>query len=181
MRVLLVCALLVLSAPLAGSGQSRPGQRLPAMPGEPELPEGVVQTRHLQAQVTGEPRVGADGTGSVTLAVTPGARMHIYAHDAEGYAPFRLEFEPRADLVGGSHAYPAAELSIFPPTGETSNVYTKPFVVTRGFTVKGRLREQIRASADGVPVTLVLRYQACDDRVCYRAEQRSLTVKVRAR
>ncbi|BCS32838.1 hypothetical protein TBR22_A20610 [Luteitalea sp. TBR-22] len=181
MRVLAACALLVIAAPLVLVAQGRPGQPALVLPGEADLPEGGIQTRHLQAQVVGESRVGPDGTGSITLAVTPSPRMHIYAHDAEGYTAFRLEFESRPDLVGGSHAYPASEISVFAPTGETSNVYTRPFRVTRGFTVKGRLRDQVRTSADGVPITLLVRYQACDDRVCYRAEQRSLTVRLRPR
>lgn len=180
MRVLLACALLGLVTPVVGQGQGRSPRPL-LLPGETDVPEGSLQTRHLRAQVVGESRVGADGVGSVTLAITPAPGMHIYAHDAEGYLPLRLDFEARPGLVGGSHAYPASEISVFAPTGETSNVYTKPFRVTRGFTVKGQLREEVRASTDGVPITLVLRYQACDDRVCYRAEQRNLTVRVRPR
>lgn len=143
--------------------------------------EGSLDTRHLKAQVVIEPRIGEDGKGSVTLSVTPASRMHIYAHDVQGYVPFSVDFEPRADLVATGATYPASELYIFPPTGESSHAYMKPFRVTRTFAVKGRLRDQVRASAQGTPITLVLRYQACDDRVCYKAEQRSLVVTARAR
>jgi len=126
-----------------------------------------VGTLHLEAQAEGPVRVGADGRGTVTVVVTPKPGMHVYAADAEGYVPFTMKVEPPAGVSTGKATYPAAETYVFPPTGETSRVYMTPFRVAQAIVLGPEARKTLAAEGrlDGV---VTLRYQACDDTVCYR-------------
>jgi len=126
-----------------------------------------LDTPHLQASVEGDVRIGADGRGVMTLAVAPKPKMHVYAADAKGYVPFTLRVEPVAILVPGRVAYPAAEVLVLPPGGETSRVYSKPFKVTQAFVLTPDGRKTLTDSGR-VPAVAQIRYQACDDAVCYR-------------
>lgn len=129
--------------------------------------EPTLETVHLRARADGPARVGVDGRGTVTIAVVPKAQMHVYAADAEGYVPLTLKLTPAAVVTPGKVSYPTAEISVFPPTGETSRVYTKPFTVTYTFGLTAGARATLAATGT-LAARAVLRYQACDDRVCYR-------------
>ena len=143
--------------------------------GQPRLPSFLadetdrtkLETPHLQARVEGTVRVGPDGRGTVTLAVVPKAKMHVYAADARGYVPFTVRIEPATALSAGRLTYPEAEISVFAPTGESSRVYSKPFTVTGGFVLTAAARRTLAATGT-VAGAAHLSYQACDDRVCYR-------------
>ncbi len=124
-------------------------------------------TRHLEAEAEVPVRIGADGRGTVTVVVTPKPGMHVYAADAEGYVPFTMKVEPLAAVTPGKVTYPAAETYVFPPTGETSRVYMKPFRAAQAIVLGPEARKTLAAEGrlNGVAT---LRYQACDDTVCYR-------------
>lgn len=130
-------------------------------------PSARLDTLHLQAQAEGPVQVGPDGRAVVTLLVTPRPKMHVYAPDVAGYVPFTVKLEPQAGIMAGKVSYPPSETYVFPPTGESSRAYMKPFRVTHVLTVAPDVRKKV---AGGAPVdgALVLRYQACDDAVCYR-------------
>jgi hypothetical protein len=136
-----------------------------------------LDTLHLQARIDGEVHVGDDGRGVVTLSVAPKAKMHVYAADAEGYVPFTLRVEPPAAVTPGRVTYPTAELSVFPPTGESSRVYSKPFKVTQAFVLTPAARKTLAASGT-VQGVAQLRYQACDDHVCYRPATGTLSFEI---
>ncbi len=129
---------------------------------------GRLETRHLQAAIDGPVRVAADGRALVTVLVTPLPGMHVYAADVDGgYVPFTLATTALTGLRAGTPAYPKAEMYVFPPTGESSRVYMAPFRASLPLTLSAELRRKVAAGvvAGG---TLTLRYQACDDTVCYR-------------
>lgn len=168
-RLLALCLLL-------GAGVASAQPRLPAflaaVPLSPKL-----ETPHLQAQARGPVRVGADGRGTLTVVVTPRPKMHVYAADVAGYVPFTLKVEPLASLTPGKVTYPTAETYVFPPTGETSRVYMKPFEVTQALTLTPDARKALaaRRRVDGVTT---LRYQACDDTVCYRVTTGAFVIEI---
>lgn len=157
----ILCATLLLPAVLAG--QSRPPAFLDEEAAGPRL-----ETRHLVAEADGPIRVARDGTATLTLVVTPRPGMHVYAADATGYVGLSMATEA-AGVTAGKVTYPAAETYVFPPTGETSRVYMQPFRVTQ------RITASRTAAATG---TVTLRYQACDDRVCYRPTTGRLAVDI---
>lgn len=140
-----------------------------------DAPTGRLTTRHLEAVVEGEPRVDAAGRTTVSILVTPAPRMHVYAPDVAGYQPFALAVDPVPGVVVGKVTYPPSGTYVFPPTGESSRAYMTPFVVRQAISLDAARR---RALAAGTPVTLLmtLRYQACDDRVCYRPTSGTLRI-----
>lgn len=158
-RALVPCLLL---AAAVASAQPGPPPFLADAPLNPRL-----ETPHLQAQADGRVRVGADGRGAVTIVVTPRAKMHVYSADVEGYVPFTLKVEPASVLVAGKVTYPLAETYVFPPTGETSRAYIKPFKVTQAFELTAEAKKTL-ATRGSLPGVATLRYQACDDTVCYK-------------
>lgn len=169
MRVLLILSL-VLLVPGGSSAQRRVPSFLETEPATARL-----STRHLEAVADGDVRVTPDGRAIVRVLVTPGPKMHVYGPDVTGYVPFSLLVEPSRGVVAGKVTYPPSETYVFPPTGESSRAYMKPFVVSQAITVDAATR---RLLAAGTPVTLrvSLRYQACDDRVCYRPTSGALGV-----
>lgn len=157
-RVLALCLLL---APVA---VAQP--RVPAFLDAAPL-DATLVTPHLQAEARGPVRIGADGRGTVTVVVTPKAGMHVYAADVEGFVPFAFAVVAPPSLTGGKVTYPAAETYVFPPTGESSKAYMRPFEVKQAVVVSAEARKKL-AAGQAIPGVATVRYQACDDTVCYR-------------
>ena len=142
-----------------------------------EAPAGRVTTAHLEAVLEGEGHVDAAGRATVSIRITPAPKMHVYAPDVTGYQPFSLLVDPTPGIIVGKVTYPPSGTYVFPPTGESSRAYMKPFVVRQVVSLDAAKR---RALATGTPVTLrvTLRYQACDDKVCYRPASATLNVEL---
>lgn len=168
MRVLALLAVWSLPA-IAAAQSARAPAFLDAEPAAARL-----STRHLEAVVEGDARVGADGRAVVSVRVTPAPKMHVYAHDVEGYVPFTVSVAGRG-VTPGKVTFPRSEVYVFPPTGESSRAYMQPFVVKQALTVDAAARARLDAGTP-VHVTVNLRYQACDDRVCYRPASGTLRV-----
>jgi len=134
-------------------------------------------TRHLEAVAAGGVQAAPDGRAMVVVQVTPAPKMHVYAADVAGYVPFSMAVTAPPGITAGKVTYPPSETYVFPPTGESSRAYMQPFVVKQAITVDAATR---RAVAAGRPValTVTLRYQACDDRVCYRPASGTLRVEL---
>lgn len=99
----------------------------------------------------------------VTLAldVTPKPKMHVYSPGQEGVIAIDLTLEPNPAVTAAKAKYPAGEKLFMPALNETQLVYGKPFRITQDVTVK---------SSHAAPLTIkgTVRYQACDDKICYR-------------
>jgi DsbC/DsbD-like thiol-disulfide interchange protein len=169
MRRLLLAGL-VLTAVAVPAAQPRPPSFLAEAPLNPTL-----TTPHLEARAAGDVTIGADGRASLVVLVTPRPKMHVYSADVEGYVPFSVKVQAPAGVEAGKVAYPAPELYVFPPTGESSRAYIKPFKVTVPLTFPA----DARARARTVPGVVTLRYQACDDTVCYRPTTGSFVFTVK--
>jgi len=93
--------------------------------------------------------------------VTPKPKMHVYAPGAKDYQPISIELNSPGSKAG-KVTYPKSQDWYFEPTKEHVPVYELPF----------RLTQEVTVGADAKPgplyVTGVLKYQACDDEVCYR-------------
>lgn len=136
-----------------------------------------LDTLHLQAQVDGPVRAGADGRATVAVRVTPKTKMHVYAPDVQGYVPFTLAVQAAPGLTMGKVTYPPSETYVFPPTGESSRAYMRPFVVTQVLTISGEARQKL-AAGGRIDGAVTVRYQACDDRVCYRPTSGTLAFEI---
>ena len=122
----------------------------------------AIETKHLTVSVSS----GAVKAGKVALHidVTPREKMHVYAPGQPGYIPIALTLDPDAPVkVSGKPKYPAAAKFFMPALNETQLVYSNPFRITQDVTVSPK--------APSGPLTIkgTLRYQACDDAICYKA------------
>lgn len=140
----------------AGDGQA---QLKPA-----KLPRDIAAK---QLTVTTSQSVTAARTGaevSLFVDVFPKPKMHVYAPEQKGgYIRITLDLDKSAAIKAGAPIFPKGADYYFEPLGETFKVFDAAF----------RIRQDVRilSSARPVIVTGTLRYQACDDQVCYRPDE----------
>lgn len=119
------------------------------------------ETTHLVLKTSASPAIVAPG-GKVTLQidVTPKAKMHVYAPGQDGYIPIQLTITPDPAVTVAKAKYPAGEKYVMPALNETQLVYAKPFRITDELTLA-------RNASGTITVKGSVRYQACDDTICY--------------
>jgi hypothetical protein len=120
-----------------------------------------IETAHLSLTTSVSAAAAARG-GKVTLQidVTPKAKMHVYAPGQDGYIPIQLALTADPAFTAAKAKYPAGEKYVMPAINETQIVYATPFRITDEITLAG--------SASGtVIVKGSVKYQACDDAICY--------------
>jgi hypothetical protein len=129
-----------------------------------------IETKHLTI-TTSTSTAAAGGKLSLYADVVPKPKMHVYAPDQSDYIPIALTVEPRPSVRLQPIRYPAAESFFFAPLNETQRVYSKPF----------RIEQPVIVGRDA-PASLVLKgtikYQACDDAICYLPQTVGVTWKV---
>jgi hypothetical protein len=128
------------------------------------------ETAHLTLTTSASDRVAAPGTRvSLLLDIAPKARMHVYAPGQKELISISVTL--KADEAFKAHApeYPSAEKYFFEPLKETQLVYSRPFRVVQDVTiaVTPAMRDRARTADAAVTINGTLRYQACDDKVCY--------------
>jgi DsbC/DsbD-like thiol-disulfide interchange protein len=118
--------------------------------------------------------VKAGQTVKLHVDVTPKPKMHVYAPGAKDYVPIVLELNSPG-VKAGKLAYPKPEDWYFEPTKEHVPVYSSPFRLTQDVTIAST------AKPGTFYVTGVLKYQACDDTICYNptTEPIAWTINVR--
>ena len=136
-----------------------------------------VETKHLIVTTSVSPATAAPGDKLTLHAdVAPKPKMHVYAPDQKEYIPIRLEV---ATVPAGFklHAiqYPAAESYYFEPLKETQRVYSRAFRITQPLVVA---RD---APAGTQTIKGTIRYQACDDTICYLPQTVAVSWRVEVR
>jgi DsbC/DsbD-like thiol-disulfide interchange protein len=140
------------------------------------------ETKHLTvapSTPTGPVAPGARVT--LTLDVTPKRTMHVYAPEPkaaggartvphgvpEGFIPVSLKIDPDPAIAVGPIQFPKPERRNV--LGEDQLVYSAPFRIAQDVTVAATpaVRERARTAGGTVTVKGTLRYQACDDAICY--------------
>ena len=143
-------------------------QAAPAPPVPAKLP---VTLEAKQLSVTTSQSVDAAAAGSTValfVDVFPKPKMHVYAPEQTGgYIRIELTLDDTAAVRESKPIFPKASNYYFDPLKETFKVYDAPFRIRQNVTLAA-------GSGDAVTITGTLRYQACDDQVCYRPD----TVKV---
>ena len=120
-----------------------------------------IETRHLTLTPSAE-RMAA-GRVALHVDVVPLPKMHVYAPGQRGYIAIALTLASDAPVkASGKPKYPAGEKIFMPVLNETQLVYGKPFRITQHVTLP--------PSVGSGPVTIkgTVRYQACDDTICYK-------------
>lgn len=113
------------------------------------------ETTHLT--VTTSATRHPDGRVSLVASVTPKPTMHVYAPGQAGLIGVTMTLDAAPGVKGGALKYPDAEKREV--AGETELVYSQPFRISDEITLRN-------AHAPAV-ITGTLRYQACDDVICY--------------
>ncbi len=114
------------------------------------------------AEVTAGERI------TLTLDIDLKPNMHVYAPGADGY--ISIDWKMKESPAGVAHdvAMPRSEKLYLKAIDETAPVYRGEFRLTRDLTIGQDAAVTPLLSPSG-DLTLdgTLRYQACDDRVCY--------------
>ena len=107
---------------------------------------------------------------SLVAEVMPHARLHVYAPGAEtfGYRVIGLHIEPNQRIHVLPVKYPASEIYDFKPLKQRVPVFQKPFRLVQELVLDGTpASQQALAGKTELTITGELRYQACDDKICY--------------
>jgi DsbC/DsbD-like thiol-disulfide interchange protein len=132
------------------------------------IPTKPIVTAHVMVSVA----AGDIAAGKVPLHVdvTPRPNIHVYAPGQPGYIGITLTLDANAPVrVSGKPKYPAPRKLFMPVLNETQLVYSTPFRLTQDVTIP-------RTAAPGaLTITGTLRYQACDDTICYKPVTLALT------
>jgi hypothetical protein len=113
---------------------------------------------------------------SLFVDVFPKPKMHVYAPEQTGgYIRIELTLDDQAAVKEAKPIFPKAADYYFDPLKETFKVFDAPFRIRQDVTLAGP------SSADALTITGSLRYQACDDQVCYRPDTVKVSWTVRRR
>lgn len=119
-----------------------------------------IETKHLTLTVSSGPR--AAGRLPLHVDVTPHPGMHVYAPGQPGYIAIELTLDADAPVTAaGKPKYPAGEKLFMAALKETQLVYVKPFRFTQNVTLP-------RTFSGPLTIKGTIRYQACDDTICYK-------------
>jgi hypothetical protein len=160
---------LVLLATSAVGGSAAARDRLQPAKTAPQKP--TAETPHLTIATSASgSRVAPGGKLSLFIDVTPKPKMHVYAPEQKDYIPIRVTLAADDDAFR-AHApkFPKPEKYFFAPLKETQLVFSKPFRIVQDVTIASTpaLRDRARAEGGSVTISGTLRYQACDDAICY--------------
>jgi hypothetical protein len=121
------------------------------------------ETKHLRVAVSASAETAAPGSRvSLRLDVSPKPKMHVYAPGQPDYVTVTLKLDPDPAYTASAPKFPEPEKLYFEPLKEEQLVYSKPFRITTDVMLARDLHGRA-----GVTVKGTLRYQACDDHVCY--------------
>ena len=133
----------------------------------PQQDGSRVDTKHLTATMSASVSAAAPGARlTLYLDVVPKPGMHVYAPGQKDVIPVALTLAPGEHVRGGAVKFPAAEKYFFAPLNETQLVYSAPFRLSIPVTIT---KPAAAGPPTPSPLTIkgVLRYQACDNRICY--------------
>jgi hypothetical protein len=153
----------------------------------PELMEIRGERReapHLTAEALQSDRVASPGS-RLTLAVevTLPKGVHVYAPGAAGYKSVELELTPGIEFTTRPVAYPPSKVMHLEAINERVPVFENRFRVTQDVVISDRSAFQRTLPADReqsktIMIQGVFRYQACDDRTCFRPAELPLAWKI---
>ena len=92
----------------------------------------------------------------------------MYAPGVSDYIPIEWKMEDSGAAQAQPPVFPQAQKLFLEAINETVPAYTNHFRLTRDITVPAE--DKLKAAVDGsghFAVDSTLRYQACDDRMCY--------------
>ena len=95
-------------------------------------------------------------------------KMHVYAPGVQNYIPIRFELAASPNYKALRPEYPKSENLHLPAIQETVPVYQGKFQVRQDVVIAGNdVLQPILAGDRAIKIRGELRYQACDDKICY--------------
>jgi DsbC/DsbD-like thiol-disulfide interchange protein len=126
-------------------------------------------TRHLSVSSSASAdwvRPGQRIALALDISLKPG--IHVYAPGVEGYIGIEWTIKPSPAIAAHAVRFPPAEKIALPAIGETAPVYKGNFRLVREITIADQRAVMPLLDANGnLTIEGALRYQACDDRICY--------------
>lgn len=117
--------------------------------------------KHLAISATSSASTAARGSKvSLFLDIVPKPGIHVYAPGAKDYVPIVVKMDPRPGVTFADLKYPKAGLLVF--DGENVPVYQQPFRLVEDVSIGRTVK-----TASTLTLTGIVKYQACDDRVCF--------------
>lgn len=136
------------------------------------LGAGTLQAQSLLAKPTVQhatviasaSAAAASAGGALTLwaDVAPQPSIHIYAEGAKEFTPVALVLTPNAAVKARRPVYPKPDAATAPGSTDAVPAYTQPFRIALPVTIAPTAKP-----GDVVAIAGAVRYQACDDRLCY--------------
>lgn len=95
-------------------------------------------------------------------------KMHVYAPQVQHYIPLQITLDPSPYYAALAAEYPEPEILYLAPIQETVPVYRGKFRVSQDITIAGvTALEPVLAGNQKISIRGQLRYQVCDDKICY--------------
>ena len=95
-------------------------------------------------------------------------KTHVYAPGVQGYIPIAFELDSSPNYAAHPVEYPKSETLYLEAIKETVPVYQRKFRITEDIGMAGNdVLRPILSGPKEIKITGRLRYQACDDKVCY--------------
>jgi Disulphide bond corrector protein DsbC len=143
----------------------------------PAQPPATVEGKQLTAMAGASNATVAPGERvALILDVDLQPNMHVYAPGVDSYIPIDWMMQDSPSAAVHPAIFPRSEKLYLKAIGETVPAYRGHFRLTRDITIpqEDQLRPALDASGR-FTVLGSLRYQACDDRVCYIPQELHLT------
>ena len=122
-----------------------------------------IDTRHLTATLSAAQGVVAPGgRTSLFVDINPKPKMHVYSPEQKDYIPVSIALDANPAFKAERAVFPKPEKMFFAPLKETQLVYSKPFRIVQNIVLKPQ-----SSNVGEIKITGTLRYQACDDAICY--------------
>jgi hypothetical protein len=139
-----------------------------------EQPADPLATTRVTARMTAAPPAYRAGDRLILLVdVVPAPGIHVYSPGNRNYIAVSLQLDPLRGVRADEPVYPAGEDYVFGELKELVKVYQRPFQIRQSIVV-----ERPASKTAAMTITGTLRYQACDDRVCFRPATIPLKVTI---
>lgn len=129
-----------------------------------------IETPHLTVTATPQGSAAVPGARlELVVEVSPKPGMHVYSPEQKDYIPVALTLQQAPAFSIQPAVYPKPEKYFFAPLKETQLVYSRRFRITQPITLArgAALRKAGFIPGGDMTVTGKVRYQACDDAICY--------------
>jgi DsbC/DsbD-like thiol-disulfide interchange protein len=115
---------------------------------------------HLDIAVSSSEATASPGSKvSLLLDITPKPGIHVYAPGAKDYVPIAVVMDPHPGVAFADLQYPKSEMMDF--AGEKVPVYQQAFKLVEEASIARSVKRGT------LTLTGTVKYQACDDRVCF--------------